>query len=80
MSPETSGGGFFTRPIGLRLHGILARYKLKIPESTKASSHTVLSYRWDTYENNEVFVGCADIAITTDGGDAAPVTPDFTPN
>ena len=56
-------------------HGILARYKLKIPESTKASSHTILSYRWDTYENNEVFVGCADIAITTDGDDAAPVTP-----
>ncbi len=34
-------------------HGILARYKLKIPESTKASAHTILSYRWDTYENNE---------------------------
>ena len=60
-------------------HGILARYKLKIPESTKASSHTILSYRWDTYENNEVFVGCADIAITSDGGDAAPVTPRPTP-
>ena len=55
-------------------HGTTARYKLKIPESTKASAHTILSYRWDTYENNEVFVGCADIAITTDG-DAAPVTP-----
>ena len=55
-------------------HGILARYKLKIPESTKASTHTILSYRWDTYENNEVFVGCADIAITTDG-EAAPDTP-----
>ena len=55
-------------------HGTTARYKLKIPESTKASAHTILSYRWDTYENNEVFVGCADIAITTDG-EAAPDTP-----
>ena len=53
-------------------HGKMARYKLRIPESFPASQHTILSYRWDTYENNEVFVGCADIAITTDG-DAAPV-------
>ena len=54
-------------------HGILARYKLRIPESTKASAHTILSYRWDTqYENNEVFVGLRGLAITTDGG--APVT------
>ena len=58
-------------------HGKMARYKLRIPESFPASQHTILSYRWDTYENNEVFVGCADIAITTDGGDAppAPMTP-----
>jgi hypothetical protein len=27
-------------------HGIMARYKLKIPEGTKASSHTIMSYRW----------------------------------
>ena len=56
----------------------MARYKLKIPESFPASSHTILSYRWDTYENNEVFVGCADIAITGDG-DSAPVKPRPTP-
>ena len=59
-------------------HGKMARYKLRIPESFPASQHTILSYRWDTYENNEVFVGCADVAITTDG-DAAPVTPKPTP-
>jgi hypothetical protein len=59
-------------------HGFMARYRLKIPESFPASQHTILSYRWDTYENNEVFVGCADIAITKDG-DAAPVTPRPTP-
>ena len=60
-------------------HGSLARYKLRIPSGFPASTHTILSFRWDTYENNEVFVGCADIAITTDGGDAAPVTPKPTP-
>merc|ERR1719155_325880 len=41
-------------------HGSLARYELKIPEDTNPSPHTVLSFRWDTYENNEVFSGCAD--------------------
>ena len=55
-------------------HGSLARYKLRIPSDFPASTHTILSYRWDTYENNEVFVGCADIAITGDG-DSAPVKP-----
>merc|ERR1711934_1206755 len=50
-------------------HGKMARYKLRIPSDFPASTHTILSYRWDTYENNEVFVGCADIAITTDGDD-----------
>ena len=59
-------------------HGFMARYKLRIPESFPASTHTILSYRWDTYENNEVFVGCADIAITGDG-DSAPVKPRPTP-
>merc|ERR1711943_155415 len=43
-------------------HGFMARYKLRIPESFPASQHTILSYRWDTYENNEVFVGCADMS------------------
>ena len=59
-------------------HGKMARYKLRIPSDFPASTHTILSYRWDTYENNEVFVGCADIAITGDG-DSAPVKPRPTP-
>ena len=47
-------------------YGTLARYKLKIPEDFPASAHTIMSFRWDTLENNEVFVGCADIKITGD--------------
>jgi endoglucanase len=53
-------------------HGSLARYELKIPEDTKPSPHTVLSFRWDTYENNEVFSGCADVEILAGDGDPSP--------
>ena len=53
-------------------HGSLARYELKIPEDTKPSAHTVLSFRWDTYENNEVFSGCADVEILAGDGDPSP--------
>ena len=34
--------------------GKTARYRLKIPETTAPSAHTVMSFRWDTYINNEV--------------------------
>ena len=30
-------------------HGKMARYKLRIPSDFPASTHTILSYRWDTY-------------------------------
>ncbi len=53
-------------------HGTLARYRLKIPESTRPSAHTVMSFRWDTFENNEAFLGCADIKITGDIVDDDP--------
>ena len=53
-------------------HGTLARYRLKIPESTKPSAHTILNFRWDTFENNEAFLGCADIKISGDLVDDDP--------
>ena len=57
-----------------RHFGALQAQDPRVDQGLFAHDVTILSYRWDTYENNEVFVGCADIAITTDG-DAAPVTP-----
>mmetsp|Transcript_33603 Transcript_33603/g.101436 ORF Transcript_33603/g.101436 Transcript_33603/m.101436 type:complete len:486 (+) Transcript_33603:151-1608(+) len=56
-------------------YGTLAEYKLRIPENFPASAHTILSFRWDTFENNEVFVGCADIAIVRDGDPGPSSTP-----
>mmetsp|Transcript_2740 Transcript_2740/g.8080 ORF Transcript_2740/g.8080 Transcript_2740/m.8080 type:complete len:488 (-) Transcript_2740:145-1608(-) len=62
-------------------HGTLARYRLKIPEDTPASEHTILSFRWDTYLNNEVYPGCADIKITGTGQPVvAPTGPSPAPS
>ena len=46
-------------------HGTLARYRLKIPEDTPASEHTILSFRWDTYARR------VDVPRTARGAAAA---------
>ena len=51
-------------------HGTLARHTLKIPEDFPESAHTVMSWRWDCYVNQETFAGCADIKIQADGNTA----------
>mmetsp|Transcript_30089 Transcript_30089/g.93076 ORF Transcript_30089/g.93076 Transcript_30089/m.93076 type:complete len:1269 (-) Transcript_30089:147-3953(-) len=60
-------------------HGTLAKYKLKIPDDFPTSGHTILNYRWDTLENNEAFVGCADVAIVAPGGAPPDDAPAPTP-
>ena len=57
-----------------RHFGALQAQDPRVDQGLFAHDVTILSYRWDTYENNEVFVGCADIAITNDG-EATPDTP-----
>ncbi|ROT36155.1 hypothetical protein SODALDRAFT_282928 [Sodiomyces alkalinus F11] len=44
--------------------------RVRIPDYV--SNHTLLSFRWNSWQTAQVYLTCADIAILPDGGSAAP--------
>jgi len=46
--------------------------KIKIPNYV--SSHTLLSFRWNSFQTGQVYLTCADIAITGSGSTSTPTT------
>lgn len=42
--------------------GYTVTKKIKIPDYV--SEHTLLSFRWNSFQTAQIYVNCADIAIT----------------
>ncbi|KAI1654697.1 carbohydrate-binding module family 20 protein [Daldinia decipiens] len=51
--------------------GYTVTKKIKIPEFV--SNHTLLSFKWNSFQTPQVYLSCADIAIT-DGGSVSTTT------
>lgn len=51
--------------------GYTVTKKIKIPEYV--SNHTLLSFKWNSYQTPQVYLSCADIVIT-DSGASTPTT------
>jgi len=68
FSTNLPNGGYCATP-GEPIHacngggGELVRDRIRIPTDFPPSEHTLLSYRWDSYQTSEVFSNCADIRI-----------------
>ncbi|KAI9090864.1 starch binding domain-containing protein [Phlyctochytrium arcticum] len=58
-----SQGSCFTTIAG----GYTVTKKIKIP-TNYTSKHTLLSWRWNSFQTGQVYLSCADIAITGPGG------------
>ena len=52
--------------------GYTVSKKIKIPDFT--SDHTLLSFKWNSYETGQIYLSCADIAIRGDGTTPPPST------
>ncbi|KAB5545813.1 starch binding domain-containing protein [Coniochaeta sp. 2T2.1] len=60
-------GSCFTTIAG----GYTVTKKIRIPNIT--SNHTLLSFKWNSFQTGQIYLSCADIAITGGGG-TAPVS------
>ncbi|KAI0133015.1 starch binding domain-containing protein [Xylariales sp. AK1849] len=54
--------------------GYTVTKKIKIPDY--ASNHTLLSFKWNSYQTGQIYLSCADIAIS--GGGSTTTTPTST--
>ncbi|KEZ42028.1 Starch binding domain-containing protein [Scedosporium apiospermum] len=61
-------GSCFTTIAG----GYTVTKKIKIPEYV--SNHTLLSFKWNSYETGQIYLSCADIAISDGTGGNPPTT------
>ncbi|KAK3396902.1 starch binding domain-containing protein [Sordaria brevicollis] len=61
-------GSCFTTIAG----GYTVTKKIKIPNYV--SGHTLLSFRWNSFQTAQVYLSCADIAIVGSNGETAPTT------
>jgi hypothetical protein len=52
--------------------GYTVTKKIKIPDY--ASDHTLLRFRWNSFQTAQVYLGCADIAISGSGGSSSSTT------
>ncbi|KAI9040301.1 starch binding domain protein [Aspergillus affinis] len=52
--------------------GYTVTKKIKIPNYS--SKHTLLRWRWNSYQTEQVYLGCADIAITGGSGSSTTTT------
>ncbi|KAI0199340.1 hypothetical protein F4808DRAFT_215002 [Astrocystis sublimbata] len=43
--------------------GYTVSKKVKIPEDFKESDHTLMSFKWNSYQTGQIYLSCADIAI-----------------
>lgn len=59
-------GSCFTTIAG----GYTVTKKIKIPEYV--SNHTILSFRWNSFQTGQVYLTCADIAINDGGSGSTP--------
>ncbi|KAF3026560.1 hypothetical protein E8E14_014018 [Neopestalotiopsis sp. 37M] len=55
--------------------GYTVTKKIKLPDGY-TSDHTLLSWKWNSFQTGQIYLGCADIAITggTGGSDPEPTT------
>ena len=44
-------------------NGRVVERQVKIPTNAALSDHTILSWRWDSQQTDEVFASCADVEI-----------------
>jgi lytic starch monooxygenase len=58
--------------------GYTVSKKVKIPENF-SSKHTLLSFKWNSFQTGQIYLSCADIAVTgsgdSDGGGSGPTPP-----
>ncbi|KAI1648217.1 carbohydrate-binding module family 20 protein [Daldinia loculata] len=52
--------------------GYTVTKKIKIPDFV--SNHTLLSFKWNSFQTPQVYLSCADIAIADGGGSASTTT------
>ncbi|CAO2653597.1 Nn.00g030080.m01.CDS01 [Neocucurbitaria sp. VM-36] len=52
--------------------GYTVSSKIKIPNYV--SNHTLLSFKWNSYQTPQIYLTCADIAITGSGGSTPPTS------
>ncbi|GAW27297.1 putative starch binding domain-containing protein [Rosellinia necatrix] len=57
-------GSCFTTIAG----GYTVTKKIRIPAGFPASNHTLLSFKWNSFQTGQIYLSCADIAITGPGG------------
>ncbi|KAI1407789.1 carbohydrate-binding module family 20 protein [Hypoxylon sp. FL1857] len=57
--------------------GYTVTKKIKIPDYM--SNHTLLSFKWNSFQTPQIYLSCADIAIVDNGGSASSSSSSTTP-